>query len=406
MKICLINNLFFGGHYAEVIAAGLSKENEVVAITTKPFSGLSSLKPSIERRNNMKIYSFYPLNVYRHYPVRYRPLWMRMIWHLVEIWNPHPYFIIKKILKEEKPDIVHTINLIGMSTSVYTAVNHSGYSHVHTICDGALISPWANLLRDGKMISFNLLDRLFINIKRRLSKSVNVVIAISRFMRDIHLQNGYLKNTACYVIDYPYRINPVSRKKKSYSPISILFVGTIVYDKGIYVLLDAFKKLGRNDVNLHYVGMGPDTDELRKKAHGIDNIYIHGYVTDDELVAMYNRTNITVVPSLCYEAGPAAAFLESIPFGTPTIGSNRGAIPEGIIDGVNGRLFEPGDSSALRDIMQDLIDNKDKLKKMEHEVLKLVDEYQPEKYTANLMEVYRSLKRGSALQAAPGTGRY
>ena len=159
MKICLINNLFFSGHYAEAIAAGLSEENEVVVIATKPFSGLSSLKPSIEYQDNIKIYRFYPLNVYRHYPYRYRPLWIRMLWHLVEIWNPHPYFVIKKILEEEKPDIVHTINLIGMSASVYTAVKGSGYAHVHSICDGALISPWASLLRNGKMINFNFLDR-------------------------------------------------------------------------------------------------------------------------------------------------------------------------------------------------------------------------------------------------------
>ncbi len=395
MKICLINNLFFSGHYAEAIASGLSQKNEIVVITTKPFSGLSSLKPSIEYQDNMKIYRFYPLNVYRHYPVRYRPLWIRMIWHLVEIWNPHPYFVIRSILKKENSDIVHTINLIGMSTSVYTAVRHSGYPHVHSICDGALISPWASLFRNGKMISFNFFDRQYMKIKRFLSKSVNVVLAESHFMRDIHRRNGYFKNIPFHIFRYPYRLPPTSEKVKTYSPIDILFVGNIAIEKGIFVLLDAFKKLGMNGVNLHYVGKGPDTEDLRKEAQGIDNVCIHGFVSEEDLADMYSQANITVVPSLCCEAGPACAFLESLPFGTPVVGSIIGGSHEGIIDGVNGRIFEPGDSSALTDILQDLIDNQDKLKKMEGEVLKSAEEYRPEKYTENLLAVYRSLKHDS-----------
>lgn len=396
MKICLINNLFFSGHYAEAIATGLSKENEVVVITTKPFSGFGSLKPSIESQDNMKIYSFYPLNMYRHYPIKYRPLWIRLIWHLVEIWNPHPYFIVKKILKKEKPDIVHTINLIGLSTSVYTAVKSSGYPHVHTLPDGALISPWASLLRNGKMVSFNFLDRQYMKIKRFLSGSVNVVLVESHFMQEMHLQNGYFKNCPYYIYPYPTQLYPFKPKSKSYSPIDILFVGNIAYEKGIFVLLDAFKKLDRNDVNLHFVGSGPDLEGLRREINNLSNVYIHGFMGIKGLVKMYRLANITVVPSLCFEAGPLV-LMESLRFGTPTVGSNRGAIPEGIVDGVNGRLFEPGDSSALTDILQDLIDNQDKLRKMEGEALKSAEEYRPEKYIANLLEVYRSLKHGSPL---------
>jgi len=394
MKICLINNLFYVGHYTELIATELSKENEVVVITIKPFSGLSSLKLSIESKDGIKIYRFYPRNIYSQYPPRYRPLLIKPIWHLIDIWNPYSYFIIKKIIKEEKPDIVHTINLSGLSTSVFTAVKASGCPHIHTLTDGALISPWTVLLRNGGMISFNFFDRQFIRIKRFLSKSVNVVLAISRFMRDMHLQNGYFKDSLCYVIDYPYRLHPSTLKPKTYNPFDILFVGNVSQSKGIFVLLDAFKKLNRNGVNLHFVGRGLELENLRREAKGLSNVYIHGFVSDEALADIYSQANITVVPSLSHEAGPPSAFLDSLSFGTPVIGSNRGAIPEGIIDGVNGRLFEPGDSSALRDILQDLIDNQDKLNKMEGEVLKSAEKYRPEKYIANLLKVYEGAKHG------------
>jgi len=399
MKICLITNLFkpygdWPSLYPEIIAEELSKENEVIVITIKPFSGLNSLKPSVEIQEGIKIYRFYPLNIYHQHPARYRPLLIKPIWHLTDIWNPHSYFVIKKILKTEKPDIVHTINLSGLSTSVFAAVKASGCPHVHTITDGTLLSPWVNLVRNGDMVSFNLLDQQYIKIKRFLSKSVNVVLAISRFMREIHLQNGYFKNSLFYILDYPYRLHPSSLKSKSYSPIDILFVGNICRDKGIFVLLDAFKKLDRNGVNLHFVGRGLELENLRREAQGLSNVYIYGFVSDEDLADMYSQANITVAPSLCYEAGPTAAFLESLPFGTPTVCSIIGGGHEGIVDGVNGRLFEPGDSSALRDILQDLIDNRDTLKKIEREVLITAKKYRLEEYITNLLKVYEGAKHG------------
>lgn len=399
MKICLINNLFrpYGGFYVQAIADELSKENEVVVITTKSFSGLNSLKPSIDSQNNMKIYRFCPLNMYHPYPYKNHPLWMKVIWHLIDIWNPHSYFVIKGIIKKEKPDVVHTLNLTGSSTSVFAAIKAFGCPNIHTLHDGALLSPWVNLVRNGDMVSFNFFDRQYIKIKRFLSKSVDAVISNSHFMLEIHRQNGFFTNCISQVMSYPYRIHPSGLKPKTYTPFNILFVGNVCRDKGIYVLLEAFKNLDRNSVNLHFIGRGTELEDLRREAHGLSNVYIHGFVSDEDLADMYSQANITVVPSLCYEAGPASAFLESLPFGTPVVGSIVGGSHEGIVDGVNGRLFEPGDSSALRDILQDLIDNQDKLKKMGGEVLKSAEEYRPEKYIASLLEVYRSLKYGSPL---------
>ena len=123
----------------------------------------------------------------------------------------------------------------------------------------------------------------------------------------------------------------------------------------------------------------------------MENVLIHGYVTDEQLADLYQEANITVVPSLCCEAGPASAFIESLPFGTPVVGAIAGGSHEGIIDGVNGRTYESHDVDTLTAILQDLIDNKEKLKKMEAEMLKIAEEHRPDKYVASLLGVYRSL---------------
>jgi glycosyltransferase involved in cell wall biosynthesis len=128
-------------------------------------------------------------------------------------------------------------------------------------------------------------------------------------------------------------------------------------------------------------------------------------VTDEQLADLYRQANITAVPSLCCEAGPASAFIESLPFGTPVVGAIAGGSHQGIIDGVNGRIYEPHDVPALTAILQDLIDNKEKLKKMEDEMLKTAEEHRPEKYIASLLGVYRSFIDGLSHKKASGTDR-
>ena len=219
------------------------------------------------------------------------------------------------------------------------------------------------------------------------------MLAFHHSLLNIHLENGYFKGHPVHVFPSPVRLYPSVLRSKSYTPIDLLYVGVIDRGKGIYVLLDAFKKLGRSDVNLHFVGMGLELEELGREAHGLNNVYIHGYMSDEDLVDMYSRANITIVPTLFPEDNPFVT-MESLSFGTPVIASNLNGIPETIGDGLNGRLFEPGDSLALKDALEDLIDNHDKLRKMEGEALKSAEKYKLENHISNLLEIYRSLVHG------------
>ena len=65
-------------------------------------------------------------------------------------------------------------------------------------------------------------------------------------------------------------------------------------------------------------------------------------------------------PSICYENCPLA-ILESITNGTPVIGSNIGGIPELIIDGVDGLLFESGNAADLSKKISTLWNDRSKL---------------------------------------------
>lgn len=176
MKICFVSNLFspyvIGGAeiYVQRIAKKLSENHEVTVITSRPYKGLLSLRGESYKEGKIKVYSFYPLNFYHAYDAKKKPSFIKPFWHAWDINNLHSNFLISRILREEKPDIVHTHNLDGLSLSVVKAVKNFGFNLVHTCHDFSLLCPYATLICPRKQNGFCEKPNFFCGIYRYLKK--------------------------------------------------------------------------------------------------------------------------------------------------------------------------------------------------------------------------------------------
>ena len=394
MKICFISNLYtpfvMGG--AEICAEResmeLAKHNEVIVITTKPYSGLESLKPSVEVKDSVKIYRFYPMNLYYGYYYTKKPKWIKPLWHLIDIWNPHTYFVVKRILKKEKPDVVHTHNLEIISTSVLSVIKHLKIPHVHTIHDYLLLNRANNLLRVGKIIEdFNIVDKIYMKIMQNLSSSIDIVLAPSQFVLNIHTQKGYFTNSICVKLPLGIDIEKAHKIDKDYEVIDVLYVGQVSNHKGVRILINAFQQLKYENVLLHIVGKGADVVEFKNIAESDSRIIFHGFVPDKELMPLYQKSNLLVVPSIWYDNSPTVIY-ESFMNGTPVIGSRIGGIPELIEDGHDGVLFEAGNVDELRDRLEYIIENPSELKRLECNAFKSGKKYNMNEHIRKLEEIY------------------
>jgi len=119
MKICLINSLYKpyrrGG--AEVVFNTIVKElkkdgHDVFVIT---ISGKKEKKNfSFREMDDLKVYRFYPKNIFSFIEINEQPFWKRFIWHIFDTFNFHSYRQVKKILKKEKPELVLSHNIKGL----------------------------------------------------------------------------------------------------------------------------------------------------------------------------------------------------------------------------------------------------------------------------------------------------
>jgi glycosyltransferase involved in cell wall biosynthesis len=102
------------------------------------------------------------------------------------------------------------------------------------------------------------------------------------------------------------------------------------------------------------------------------SVFFTGHLPDRELFKVYDACDASVQPSL--QEGFGLTVSEAMCFGKPVIGSRVGGIPVQIKDGVNGRLFEPGDSAELSRILLSLAGDSEMRGRMGAEGKKIVNE--------------------------------
>jgi glycogen(starch) synthase len=137
----------------------------------------------------------------------------------------------------------------------------------------------------------------------------------------------------------------------------LVFLGRLVSDKGVDVLLDALGHLaGRGPrPGLTVIGDGPEAPRLRAQA---DHLGVGGQVellgtrTGEELVRLLNRHRILVIPSR-YDEPFGIVALEGIACGCAVVASRGGGLPEAV--GPCGRTFANGDAADLAAVLTDLL---------------------------------------------------
>lgn len=121
----------------------------------------------------------------------------------------------------------------------------------------------------------------------------------------------------------------------------VLQVGDVVADKGIDVLLDAYRGLACPPP---LVLIGRIAEEVgRALPPGVKAV---GTWPHDLVLEAWRRCLFGTMPSLCLDACPTVTF-EAMAAGKPVIASARGGLLDQVVDGVTGLLVEPGDHAAL-----------------------------------------------------------
>lgn len=140
-------------------------------------------------------------------------------------------------------------------------------------------------------------------------------------------------------------------------PVNLLFVGRLVPQKGLDVLLDALSLLTR-DVRwtLTLAGDGPEWTRLVAQAarNGVhDRIKFLGWSSKEQLAQIYRSADVFVLPSR--DEGMSNALLEAMATGLPVVCTDVAGMRDVITDGENGLIVPPVHPPALMAALAELM---------------------------------------------------
>lgn len=319
---------------------------------------------------------------------------VKVLWHAVNSYDPRMAGKVGRILRVTNPDVVHTNNLTGFSTSVWTAVKQHGVPLVHTLRDYYLLCHRGTMYRGRTNCPSQCWHcKPFSAVRQRMTRLVDAVVGISQFILDAHRKRGgFAEADVRTVIPNPYDGNsadPGQAESDCDQPLQVGFLGRLAPSKGVGVLMEAAESAAPNLLHVHVGGRGEDGYvSTLKERYSTANVTFHGYVDPSTFLP---SLNVLVVPSLWREPLGRVVF-EAFAHGVPVLGADRGGIPEMIDEGITGYVFDPSDVDLLRALLVRLARSPSNLQSMKEAAYEASRRYHPEAVMNEYLEVYRRMK--------------
>jgi len=163
---------------------------------------------------------------------------------------------------------------------------------------------------------------------------------------------------------------PARPAERSGALTRLVFAGAIDRTKGVFELVEAFRRVraAHPAVKLTLAGGGRDLEALRSrvKADQLEaDVSFLGWVPHDEIPPLLGSHDAFVFPS--HHEGLPNAVLEAMAAALPVISTRVGSIPDAVTDRRDGLLVEPKDVDALTAAVASLLANPERARAMGQE---------------------------------------
>lgn len=283
------------------------------------------------------------------------------------MWNQDAYRDIQRRVSENAIDVVHFHNTFPLiSPSAYYASRRAGARVVQTlhnfrlICPGSFLSRAGRVCEDcvGKRVAWPGVIHACYRDSRvqtaavagmvtahRLAgtwtRQIDLYVALTELARNKFIRAGLPSQR---IIVKPNFMEPDPGEGAGQGGYA-LFVGRLSANKGVDVLLDAWKAIGQR-LPLKIVGDGPLVNRVKDAAAGLPGIEYLGRQSRETVLSLMKNAAALIFPSVWYEGFPMT-IVEAYASGLPVIASNLGGMASIVKDGITGLHFDAGQADDL-----------------------------------------------------------
>ncbi|OPY58762.1 MAG: D-inositol 3-phosphate glycosyltransferase [Pelotomaculum sp. PtaU1.Bin035] len=450
MKIILTVHQFLPDFFTgtEILTYDTAKELQKRGHQVEVWTGFP-LNREISENKDIDNYLFDGIFVQRFYHYYKRSTSLDKLWEYEynnEIFSK--YFI--ELLKNKRPDLVHSFHLGNLSASLIAECVKLNIPTVFTATDFWFICPKCQLLLADNSIcggpgaySINcfahMLNRDYLNLMpcwlfksliwlaeqswfpekrylpllravvsrtgflKEMINRLDRVLAPTHLMKKVLLEYGLDPDKICYV-PYGINLNNIEKPplKSAGNKVRLGFIGTIAEHKGVHILLEAVRLLPKDvPVEISVYGKLEEVPEytarIKEIAGGDGRIHFRGTFPGQEIGFVFSQLDCLVVPSVWYENTPLVIYSAQAA-NTPVIATNLGGMSEVIRHEINGLLFEKGDTAQLAHLIMRLCQDRNLLSTLSANAVKAKS---IPAYVDELEELYSELLAEKALDMVP-----
>jgi len=324
-------------------------------------------------------------------------------------WHPpaRDWLIARKlsrIVKEEKPDIIHAHGWILYSVLPLTSgltipvvMTLHGYDlfcprktlmRGNTICDEPFTRGCIPCLREPHGLVRSLAAYYGVKINRNRLKYVDKFIAVSSFSGEAHIKHLGISDKQMAVIPnfYDPDAERADKKTEDLPNEFILFVGWLMPHKGIDLLIRAYQKL---NTKTKLLVIGIEQPDYHYQSTG--NILVVKNAPHDIVMQAMSKCKFAVFPSVSPDTCPTVAF-EAMSQKKAIIATSVGGLKDIVVDGETGIVVPPNNSDKLAEAIYQLLQEPKVASKMgEHGYERYIRNYTPDVIIPKIIDVYESL---------------
>ena len=329
--------------------------------------------------------------------------------HLPPFPDPEVMWALRRIIIHERPDIVHAHN--WMVHSFTPLKSWSKAKLVVTLHDCSHVCAQMQFMYNGALCTGPALKKCLACASKHygMAKGIPTTLAnwtwgkVERQTVDMFLPVSKAIAEVNQLVKYgvPYSIIPnfvqnnIGAVCSDDNPLLaqlpkdnyLLFVGDIVPDKGVGVLLQTYAEM---KTSIPLVLIGRQVDNYPKNLPS--NVLLLPGLPHEAIMTAWSRCTVALVPSIVLDACPTVA-IEAMAMGCPVIASRIGGLSDIIVNSETGLLVPPGDWLRLRQAIQCLLDDLALRERMGTRAKQRVVDFQAKTVVPRIEQTYQEVLR-------------
>ena len=383
-------------------------KKKIIYVVSTPRTVNSFLKYQIEKISNIykvslvcnlnKNFNNDELNIPKHVKTYNVPINREINFFFDLLSLVKLYFLFLKL----KPDIIHSITPKAGLISTLAGFLSKVPFRIHTFTGQVWVTK-----KGFFKILLKLIDKLIINLSSKIlidSPSQKEFLIKQKILNKEKNQSFVLGQGSISGIDInrfkkniDIKLKFNSKNKISDNSFSILFLGRLNKDKGIYDLIDAYIKLRIKNLDINLIIVGSDEENFHryistKLKKFSNNVYLFSHTHKPE--NFYPLADLFIMPS--HREGFGTSVIEAASCGIPTIASKIYGLSDAIVDGQTGLLFEKENIDDLTSKIEFLYNNRDILNKYSKNARnRAIECFSQDKIIEELINLYKNLNKNT-----------